>query len=134
MFITIGLIVLVAALNIVATLIMMVLEKTRDIAILLSMGATSEKIRRIFILQGVIIGVDRHRLRRRSRPGHLLLRRQVPSDQPGGGRVHHRVRSVQGRAPRLGHRCGFGDSDQLSGHALSLGRRVEAAAGGSAAV
>jgi lipoprotein-releasing system permease protein len=54
--ITIGLIVLVAALNIVATLIMMVLEKTRDIAILLSMGATKENIRRIFILQGVIIG------------------------------------------------------------------------------
>ncbi len=57
MFITIGLIVLVAGLNIVATLIMMVLEKTRDIAILMSMGATNENIRRIFILQGVIIGV-----------------------------------------------------------------------------
>jgi lipoprotein-releasing system permease protein len=57
MFITIGLIVLVAALNIVAMLIMMVVEKTRDIAILLSMGATKENIRRIFILQGVIIGV-----------------------------------------------------------------------------
>jgi lipoprotein-releasing system permease protein len=54
--ITIGLIVLVAALNIVATLIMMVLEKTRDIAILLSMGATKDNIRRIFMLQGVIIG------------------------------------------------------------------------------
>src|SRR3989454_7299949 len=55
--ITIGLIVMVAALNIVATLIMMVLEKTRDIAILLSMGATHFQIRRIFILQGVIIGI-----------------------------------------------------------------------------
>jgi len=54
--ITIGLIVLVAALNIVATLIMMVLEKTRDIAILMSMGATRHNIRRIFILQGVVIG------------------------------------------------------------------------------
>jgi lipoprotein-releasing system permease protein len=57
MFITIGLIVLVAALNIVATLIMMVLEKTRDIAILMSMGATRENVRRIFVLQGVVIGV-----------------------------------------------------------------------------
>ena len=57
MFITIGLIVFVAALNIVATLIMMVLEKTRDIAILMSMGATQPQIRRVFILQGVIIGV-----------------------------------------------------------------------------
>jgi lipoprotein-releasing system permease protein len=56
-YITIGLIVFVAALNIVATLIMMVLEKTRDIAILMSMGATTDQIRRIFILQGVIIGV-----------------------------------------------------------------------------
>jgi lipoprotein-releasing system permease protein len=56
-FIIIGLIVLVAALNIVATLIMMVLEKTRDIAILMSMGATTDNIRRIFILQGVLIGV-----------------------------------------------------------------------------
>lgn len=57
MFITIGLIVLVAALNIVATLIMMVLEKTRDIAILMSMGATRENVRRIFVLQGVVIGI-----------------------------------------------------------------------------
>jgi lipoprotein-releasing system permease protein len=57
MFITIGLIVIVAALNIVAMLVMMVLEKTRDIAILMSMGATQENIRRVFILQGVVIGV-----------------------------------------------------------------------------
>jgi lipoprotein-releasing system permease protein len=57
MFITIGLIVMVAALNIVATLIMMVLEKTRDIAILMSMGATRENVRRIFVLQGVVIGI-----------------------------------------------------------------------------
>jgi lipoprotein-releasing system permease protein len=56
-FLTIGLIVVVASLNIVGTLIMMVLEKTRDIAILMSMGATNENIRRIFILQGVIIGI-----------------------------------------------------------------------------
>ena len=57
MFLTIGLIVFVAAMNIVAMLTMMVLEKTRDIAILLSMGATARQIRRIFIWQGVIIGV-----------------------------------------------------------------------------
>ncbi len=57
MFITIGLIVIVAALNIVATLIMMVLEKTRDVAILMSMGATQQNIRRIFMYQGVIIGL-----------------------------------------------------------------------------
>jgi lipoprotein-releasing system permease protein len=57
MVITIGLIVLVAALNIIIVLIMMVMEKNRDIAVLMSMGATQETIRQIFILQGVIIGV-----------------------------------------------------------------------------
>jgi lipoprotein-releasing system permease protein len=57
MFLTIALIVFVAALNIVATLILMVMEKTRDIGILLAMGATSKSIRKIFFLQGAMIGV-----------------------------------------------------------------------------
>ncbi len=57
MIITIGLIVLVAALNIIIVLIMMVMEKNRDIAVLVSMGATQRTIRRIFMLQGVTIGV-----------------------------------------------------------------------------
>ena len=56
-FITIGLIVFVAALNILISLIMMVMEKTRDIAVLVSMGAKKKQIRRIFIYQGVLIGV-----------------------------------------------------------------------------
>jgi lipoprotein-releasing system permease protein len=55
--ITIGLIVFVAALNILITLVMMVMEKNRDIAILMAMGARMEQIRRIFIWQGVMIGV-----------------------------------------------------------------------------
>jgi lipoprotein-releasing system permease protein len=54
--ITIGLIVAVAALNIVATLILMVAEKHKDIAILVSMGASHGAIMRIFVLQGTIIG------------------------------------------------------------------------------
>jgi lipoprotein-releasing system permease protein len=57
MSIAIGLIVAVAALNIIASLIMLVMEKTRDIAILKTMGASSASIRRIFMLQGLIIGV-----------------------------------------------------------------------------
>lgn len=57
MLITIGLIVLVAALNIITTLTMMVMEKTRDIAVVMSMGATQENVRKIFILQGLIIGM-----------------------------------------------------------------------------
>ena len=55
--ITIGLIELVAALNIFITLVMMVMEKYRDIAVLMSMGSRQAQIRRIFMLQGVLIGV-----------------------------------------------------------------------------
>ncbi len=54
--ITIGLIVLVAALNILIALVMMVMEKHRDIAVLMSMGATRQQIRRIFVYQGLLIG------------------------------------------------------------------------------
>jgi lipoprotein-releasing system permease protein len=56
MFIIVGLIVLVAGFNIICTLIMVVMEKTKDIAILKSMGASSKSIMKIFMLQGVIIG------------------------------------------------------------------------------
>ena len=55
--ITIGLIELVAALNIFITLVMMVMEKYRDIGVLMSMGARRGQIRRIFMLQGVMIGI-----------------------------------------------------------------------------
>jgi len=57
MFVTISLIVFVAALNIVATLILMVMEKNRDIGILLSMGATRRGILYTFIFQGLFIGL-----------------------------------------------------------------------------
>jgi len=56
MFIILALIVLVAAFNIASTLIMMVMEKTRDIAILKAMGATDRSIKRIFVFKGTIIG------------------------------------------------------------------------------
>jgi lipoprotein-releasing system permease protein len=56
-FITIGLIVFVAALNIVISLIMMVMEKTKDIAVLMSMGTRRGQVRRVFMAQGVLIGV-----------------------------------------------------------------------------
>lgn len=56
-FITIGLIVFVAALNILISLIMMVMEKTRDIAVLVSMGARKRQVQRIFISQGVLVGI-----------------------------------------------------------------------------
>ena len=53
---TIGLIIMVAALNIVASLVLLVMEKSRDIAILRTMGAPARAIRLIFMLQGVTIG------------------------------------------------------------------------------
>lgn len=57
MFVILVLIILVAALNIVSTLVMMVLEKSKDIAILKSMGATNRSIMKIFTIQGLIIGI-----------------------------------------------------------------------------
>ncbi len=57
MFIILVLIVFVAAFNIISTLIMVVMEKTRDIAVLMTLGATRRSVRRIFALEGIIIGV-----------------------------------------------------------------------------
>jgi lipoprotein-releasing system permease protein len=57
MFLTIGLIVVVAALGIVITLVMSVMEKTRDIGVLRALGATAASVRRIFLIQGVAVGV-----------------------------------------------------------------------------
>jgi lipoprotein-releasing system permease protein len=54
---TIGLIVMVAALNIVASLILLVMEKHRDIAILKTMGAGARSLTTVFMLQGTIIGI-----------------------------------------------------------------------------
>ena len=57
MFIILAMVVLIGSFSIVTTLVMLVMEKTRDIAILMSMGATKGMIRRIFMLQGTIIGL-----------------------------------------------------------------------------
>ncbi len=58
MFVILTLIVLVAAFNIASTLIMMVMEKTKDIAILKAMGATHRHIMRIFVIKGMMIGLS----------------------------------------------------------------------------
>ena len=57
MSLTIGLIVMVAALNIVASLILLVMEKNRDIAILKTMGASARSVTAVFMMQGLIIGI-----------------------------------------------------------------------------
>ena len=56
-FIVLSLIILVAAFSIISTLVMMVMEKTREIGILKAMGATSKSIRRIFMWQGLVAGI-----------------------------------------------------------------------------
>ncbi len=56
MFIILTLIILVAAFNIASTLILLVMEKTKEIAIMKTMGATKRRIKRIFVIQGTIIG------------------------------------------------------------------------------
>ncbi len=81
--ITIGLIELVAALNILITLVMMVMEKRRDIAVLMSMGAKHSQIRRIFMLQGVLIGVAGTCIGLAVGYAILLLRRPVSADRAG---------------------------------------------------
>ena len=55
--ITVGLIVFIAALNILTSLTMMVMEKNRDIAVLMSMGTRKAQVRKIFIAQGLLIGI-----------------------------------------------------------------------------
>lgn len=56
-FIVLALIVCVAALNILIALTMMVMEKTKDIAVLMSFGVRAEQVRRIFLLQGLLISI-----------------------------------------------------------------------------
>ncbi len=58
MFVILTFIVLVAAFNIIISLIMLVMEKSRDIAILKALGATSDRIMRIFVIQGMVVGAS----------------------------------------------------------------------------
>ncbi|OQY47649.1 MAG: ABC transporter permease [Desulfobacteraceae bacterium 4572_87] len=57
MFVILTMIVLVGALNIISTLVMVVMEKTRDVAILRAMGASAKSIMSIFMFQGILVGV-----------------------------------------------------------------------------
>ena len=120
MGIGIGLIVAVAALNIVASLILLVMEKTRDIAILKTMGASSKSITLIFLLQGTIIGVDRHDRRRGGRRHRLLLSRSLSSDHDSKRHLSSELSALQAPAGRSG--CGGGrrGGGLLRGHALSV--------------
>ncbi len=78
--ITIGLIELVGALNIFITLTMIVLTKYKDIAVLMSMGARRGQIRRIFVMQGAMIGIIGIVIGISRRLCVLLLRGHIPFD------------------------------------------------------
>ena len=107
-FIVIALIVIVAALNILIALTMMVMEKTRDIAVMMSFGVEPGQVRRIFLLQGLLISLVgtalglvarlRRRLGRRTLPLHPSLRRGLlhrhPALRPAPHRRRHRLRSL----------------------------------------
>lgn len=57
MFIVLGLIIMVAAFNIISTMIMVVMEKKKEIGILKAMGATSSSVQRVFVSQGMVVGI-----------------------------------------------------------------------------
>ena len=99
--IAIGLIVMVAALNIVASLILLVMEKSRDIAILKTMGTSSRRVMTIFMMQGLIIGLVGTAVGAVVRAGAVLGARPLPADPHPDGRLPGRVRPVRRRAARL---------------------------------
>ena len=95
---TIGLIVMVAALNIVASLVLLVMEKTRDIAILRTLGAPAVIIRRIFILQGLAIGLIGTAAGTVLGARRVLFRRPIPVGLPASGCLPDLVSPVSRRA------------------------------------
>ena len=132
--IVIGLIELVAALNIFITLVMMVMEKYRDIAVLMSMGARQEQIRRIFMLQGVLIGIVGIGDRTGGGPCVVLLRGEIPVDSAGGSGLLDELRAVRSAMGGRLLDCGAGGAGEFSGYAVPGEECHEDSAGGSLAL
>ena len=97
----IGLIVMVAALNIVASLILLVMEKNRDIAILKTMGASARSVTIIFMMQGLIIGIVGTAVGAAAGYAVVVGARSLPADSRPDGRLSGVARAVQGAAARL---------------------------------
>ena len=116
--IVISLIELVAALNIFITLVMMVMEKYRDIAVLMSMGARQEQIRRIFMLQGVLIGMVGSAIG--LVVGHTLcyFAGEISVDSAGGGGLLDELRAVRAAVGGRVLDRGPGGAGELPGDAL----------------
>ena len=96
----IGLIVMVAALNIVASLILMVMEKHRDIAILKTMGASARSIMIVFMLQGVIIGIIGTTVGTIAGVVAATVADRYKLDLGGAGRLHGVPHAVHGQTDR----------------------------------
>ena len=133
-FIVIALIVIVAALNILIALTMMVMEKTRDIAVLMSFGVRSEQVRRIFLLQGLLISVDRHGAGPGAGLCGLVGRRALPLHPPAGGCLLHRLPALRAADLGCADRRGGGFGHFAGGDALSVALGSADAAGRSAAL
>ena len=137
-FITIGLIVFVAALNILISLIMMVMEKTKDIAVLMSLGTKKAQIRRVFIAQGVLIGVIGTAIGLVLGYAHLVGRRTLPLHFALARGLFDRLRPLRAAADRWRDRgAGFGwhfvcghDLSVVVGGADSAGRGAAVRIGG----
>ena len=117
---TIGLIVMVAALNIVASLILLVMEKHRDIAILKTMGASATERDGDLHDAGADHRHGRHDGRRVGRIRHLVRARSLQADQGAGGRLSGVARAVHGAAARFRAGRGGGGRRVLRGDDLSV--------------
>jgi lipoprotein-releasing system permease protein len=100
----IGLIVMVAALNIIASLILLVMEKHRDIAILKTMGASARSVTVVFLLQGLIIGIVGTTVGAAAGVGRLEGVRSIPADSRADRYLPGVAPAVHGAAARLPHR------------------------------
>ena len=98
---TIGLIVMVAALNIVASLILLVMEKHRDIAILKTMGASARSVTIIFMMQGLIIGIVGTTVGAAAGYAPVDGARSLPADSGADRRLSGVARAVHGAAAAI---------------------------------
>ena len=116
----VGLIVLVAALNIVATLILLVMEKHRDVAILKTMGASARSVTLIFMAQGLLIGLVGTAVGAAAGYGLVVRLRSLPTDSHADRRLPGVAPAVYRRAARLRAGGRRRDSHLLRGDDLSV--------------